>query len=89
MIKEEQKTFRFEVKVKLREGILDPQGAATFKVLRRLNYSVESVRFGKSIELDIKEDSYETAKDKAKEIAYKILTNPVLEDFEIIDLNRK
>ncbi|PNS01825.1 phosphoribosylformylglycinamidine synthase [Petrotoga miotherma DSM 10691] len=89
MIKEEQKTFRFEVKVKLREGILDPQGATTFKVLRRLNYNVESVRFGKSIELDIKEDSYETAKDKAKEIAYKILTNPVLEDFEIIDLNRK
>ncbi|PNR92819.1 phosphoribosylformylglycinamidine synthase [Petrotoga sp. 9PWA.NaAc.5.4] len=78
--------FEFEIKVKLREGILDPQGTATYKVLKRLNYPVEDVRFNKSIKLLIKENNSQEAKKVAEEIAYKVLSNPVLEDFEVREI---
>ncbi|WP_121958513.1 phosphoribosylformylglycinamidine synthase subunit PurS [Petrotoga sp. 9PWA.NaAc.5.4] len=82
----EGKIFEFEIKVKLREGILDPQGTATYKVLKRLNYPVEDVRFNKSIKLLIKENNSQEAKKVAEEIAYKVLSNPVLEDFEVREI---
>lgn len=84
---EEGKIFEFEIKVKLREDILDPQGTATYKVLKRLNYPVEDVRFNKSIKLSVKENNLREAKKVAEEIAYKVLSNPVLEDFEVKEIN--
>ncbi|RAO98412.1 phosphoribosylformylglycinamidine synthase [Petrotoga sp. 9PW.55.5.1] len=89
MITEGEKIFNFEIKVKLKEGILDPQGNATLKVLKRLNFSVEEVRFGKSVNLKIKEENFEKAKQKAEQIAYEVLSNPVLEDYEIMELDEE
>lgn len=89
MITEGEKIFNFEIKVNLKEGILDPQGNATLKVLKRLNFPVEEVRFGKSVNLKIKEDNFEKAKQKAEQIAYEVLTNPVLEDYEIMELDEE
>ena len=77
------KSFKFEVLISLKNGILDPQGSATEKVLKRLNYSVNKVRFGKNIELTINEETEEKALKIVNEIADKLLSNPVLEKYEI------
>ncbi|BBE31217.1 phosphoribosylformylglycinamidine synthase subunit PurS [Tepiditoga spiralis] len=77
------KSFKFEVLISLKKGILDPQGSATEKVLKRLNYPVNSVRFGKNIELTVNEETEEKALKIVNEIADKLLSNPVLEKYEI------
>lgn len=77
------KTFKFEVLISLKKGILDPQGSATEKVLKRLNYPVNNIRFGKNIELTINAETEEKAMKTVNEIADKLLSNPVLEKYEI------
>ncbi|AEX84824.1 phosphoribosylformylglycinamidine synthase [Marinitoga sp. 1135] len=77
------KIYRFEALITLKNGILDPQGAATQKVLKRLNYKIDNVRFGKLITFDLEAENEEDAKKIAEEITYNSLINPVLENYEL------
>ncbi|QTA38305.1 phosphoribosylformylglycinamidine synthase subunit PurS [Thermosipho ferrireducens] len=77
------RSFLFEALITLKDGILDPQGIATQKVLKRLNYSVYNVRFGKLVTFEVSAEDLETAKKVAKEITYRVLINPVLENYEL------
>ena len=53
------------VKITLKYGVLDPQGKAIEKSLRQLGFSsVNEVRQGKLIELDIDADTPEAAEKK-------------------------
>ncbi len=72
---------RVVVDVMLKPEILDPQGQAVANALPRLGVTdVTSVRIGKRIEIDF---SGEADLDRAREIADKLLANPVIESFEI------
>jgi phosphoribosylformylglycinamidine synthase len=63
----------------LKPEILDPQGQAVANALPRLGVSdVRSVRIGKRVELEFDGDA---DLDRAREIADKLLANPVIEDF--------
>jgi phosphoribosylformylglycinamidine synthase len=69
------------VDVMLKPEILDPQGEAVVSALPRLGLSgVESVRIGKRIEIEFAGDADLPA---AREIADKLLANPVIEDFTV------
>jgi phosphoribosylformylglycinamidine synthase len=69
------------VDVMLKPEILDPQGEAVVSALPRLGLSgVESVRIGKRIEIEFAGDADPAA---AREIADKLLANPVIEDFTV------
>ena len=72
---------RVVVDVMLKPEILDPQGQAVANALPRLGVtSVSSVRIGRRIEIEFDGDpDLETA----REIADKLLANPVIEDFSI------
>ncbi|MFI5495327.1 phosphoribosylformylglycinamidine synthase subunit PurS [Actinoplanes sp. NPDC051859] len=72
---------RVVVDVMLKPEILDPQGQAVANALPRLGVSaVSSVRIGRRIEIEFDgEPDLETA----REIADKLLANPVIEDFSI------
>ncbi|MGH8793688.1 MAG: phosphoribosylformylglycinamidine synthase subunit PurS [Stackebrandtia sp.] len=76
---------RVVVDVMLKPEILDPQGEAVANALPRLSVtSVSSVRIGKRIELDFADGTDpETMRAHAREIADKLLANPVIEDFEL------
>lgn len=72
---------RVVVDVMLKPEILDPQGQAVAGALPRLGIDdVRSVRIGKHIEIEFEG---EADLDRAREIADKLLANPVIEDFEI------
>jgi phosphoribosylformylglycinamidine synthase len=65
----------------LKPEILDPQGQAVANALPRLGVSdVASVRIGRRVEIDF---SGEADLDRAKEIADKLLANPVIEDYTV------
>jgi len=77
------KKYFFEVLITLKNGILDPQGLATQKVLRRLEYPIDNVKFGKLITFEIEAENDEAANKMAEEITYNSLINPVLENYEL------
>jgi phosphoribosylformylglycinamidine synthase len=72
---------RVVVDVMLKPEILDPQGQAVANALPRLGVTdVVSVRIGRRIEIDFDGPA---DLDRAREIADKLLANPVIEDFSI------
>ena len=72
---------RVVVDVMLKPEILDPQGQAVANALPRLGVTdVSSVRIGRRIEIEF---TGEPDLDRAREIADKLLANPVIEDFAI------
>jgi len=71
------------VYVRLKDGVLDPQGVTIQKALVQMGYKdFLSVRSGRFFELEIKADSTEIDR-KVDEICSKLLANPVIEKFEV------
>ena len=75
---------RVVVDVMLKPEILDPQGKAVHGALPRLGFEgVTDVRQGKRFELEVEGDVTEERLAQLHEIAEKLLSNPVIEDFEV------
>lgn len=69
------------VDVMLKPEILDPQGQAVVNALPRLGVcDVRSVRIGRRIEIEFAGDPDPS---QVREIADKLLANPVIEDFTV------
>jgi phosphoribosylformylglycinamidine synthase subunit PurS len=76
--------FRFEVVVRLKDGLLDPQGKAILDSLPHLGWTnVSSVRVGKHIELALEAYDAASAKAQAEEMAQRLLANPVIEEVAV------
>ena len=72
------------VNVKLKEGVLDPQGKAVSHTLNSLGFSnVNGVRIGKRIVLDIDESDEKRALNDVETMCEELLGNTVIEDYEI------
>ena len=68
------------VNVMPKPSVLDPQGAATAQAMKHLGLSgVGNVRVGKQIEIEVAE----VDEAKLHEIARDLLSNPVIEDYEL------
>lgn len=73
--------MRARVIVRLKPGVLDPQGAAVEKSLQGLGFAgVNGVRVQKLIELDIDATDAADARAKVTAMADRLLRNPVIED---------
>jgi phosphoribosylformylglycinamidine synthase len=78
--------FRFEVVVFLKEGLSDPQGKTIQDALPTLGWSnVTDVRAGKHFELVVEADEERLAREQVVAMAQRFLSNPVIEDFRILD----
>ena len=76
--------FSVQVKVMPLKELLDPQGKAVMGGLQNLGLNtVNDVRIGKNITLQIEADSAQQAKQFAEEASRKLLANPVMEYFEV------
>lgn len=76
--------FTVQVKVMPLKELLDPQGKAVMSGLGNLGLqSVEDVRIGKNIVLQIEAGSREEAQRIAEDASKKLLANPVMEYFEV------
>jgi phosphoribosylformylglycinamidine synthase PurS subunit len=76
--------MRAIVKIKLKNGILDPQGKAVNNALHHLGYGeIEDVRIGKLVELRVRGSDMKNIQQRIQEASHKLLANPVIEDYEI------
>ena len=76
--------MKAEVIVRLKEGVLDPQGNAIHHALESLGYQgVESVKVGKIITLEIAGNDKADIQKKVESMCDTLLANTVIEDYSI------
>ncbi|NPA12261.1 MAG: phosphoribosylformylglycinamidine synthase subunit PurS [Epsilonproteobacteria bacterium] len=73
-----------KVNIHLKNGVLDPQGKAVLHALESLGFEdVKNVKVGKQIIVEVDTDDKDKAIKEVKEMADKLLANPVIENYEI------
>jgi len=81
-------TYNVQIKVMPLKDLLDPQGKAILGGLQNLGINnVADVRVGKHITLQIEAAGEEEARKAADEASKKLLSNPVMEFYEIEFVN--
>jgi phosphoribosylformylglycinamidine synthase subunit PurS len=76
--------MKASIHVRLKQGMLDPQGKAIGNALAGLGFTgVGEVRQGKLIELDLTETDPARAREKVEAMCRQLLANPVIEDYSI------
>src|SRR5580765_8282869 len=82
--KQDFMNFSVQVKVMPLRELLDPQGKAVMGGLQNLGIkTIQDVRIGKTIQLQVDAATADEAKKMAEEASKKLLANPVMEYFEI------
>ena len=82
-------SYRVVVGVRLKEGLLDPQGKAVEAALPSLGWTnVSHVRVGKEIELEVDAPDEAAARAQVTEMAERFLSNPVIETYEILQVSQ-
>jgi phosphoribosylformylglycinamidine synthase len=83
-------TFTFEVLVALKPGLSDPQGKAVESALPALGWTnVAHVRVGKHVRLEVEAPDEAAARTQVEDMATRLLSNPVIEDFRILEVAPK
>lgn len=78
------KKFHLKVRVRLKDGILDPEAIAISRALERLEFSsIKKLKTEKIFHLEIESESESHALDQAREAASKLLANVVMENFDV------
>lgn len=73
-----------EVKIKLKKGVADPEGANTKKTLELLGFgNVTSVKSAKVFEIYLDTESRDEAEKEVKKMCEKLLANPVIHEYSI------
>jgi phosphoribosylformylglycinamidine synthase subunit PurS len=76
--------MKARVHVRLKDGVLDPQGAAIGRALAQLGFAgVGEVRQGKLIELELDEADPEAAATAVRAMCERLLANPVIETYSV------
>lgn len=75
--------FHVEIDVMPLKALLDPQGKAVTNTLHNMGHAtVENVRIGKHITMELEADDMIIAEEKTEEICKKVLSNPIMESFQ-------
>lgn len=78
------KKFTAKVTVRLKNGVLDPQGKAIEGALGSLGFEgVEQVRQGKTFDVALNAGSKAAAQDAVEAMCEKLLANTVIEDYAV------
>ena len=78
--------MKISIVVTLKKEVLDPQGKVIQQTIKNMNLeNITNVRQGKYFELELNEKKYDDAKSKIEEICTKLLANPIIEDYKIIN----
>lgn len=76
--------MRYQVLVRLKEGVLDVQGKAVESGLQDKKFAaIKNVRVGRVIELDVEGVNGDAARAQVDEVCKLLLANPVIEQYEI------
>jgi len=76
--------YKADVVVTLKNGVRDPQGSAIATILKRMKIESEpNVGVGKFFTIEVEGNDENLAKTKLEHIAQEVLSNPILEKYEI------
>jgi phosphoribosylformylglycinamidine synthase subunit PurS len=77
-------TYQANIRITLRKVILDVQGKAVESALHSIDFQMlKNVRIGKYVELSVDAESKEIAQGLIDDACKKLITNPIIEDFEV------
>ena len=72
----------------MKEGLLDPQGKAVQDALPTMGWSnVTDVRVGKHVQLTVEAANEASARAQVDDMARRLLSNPVIEDFTVLEMS--
>jgi phosphoribosylformylglycinamidine synthase PurS subunit len=78
------------IAIERKEAILDPQGKAIEHALESLGFNqIENTRVGKLIRLTVDAASPEGARTVAEQASEKLLANPIMETYSVIEVNEQ
>ena len=73
--------------ITLKKDVLDPQGKIIHQTLDGMGFKdINEVRQGKYFEIDVKENDPTRAKGIVEDMCKKLLTNLVIENYKIIEI---
>ena len=75
--------FTATVEVRLKRGVLDPEAETTARALERLGFELEELRSADRFEVDMDAESVDAARERATEMAERLLANPTIHDYEV------
>ncbi len=76
--------MKARIEVRLKTGVLDPQGKAIGNALAALGFAgIGEVRQGKLIEIELAETDPGRARDAVERMCRELLANPVIEAYTI------
>ena len=76
--------YEAKVKIGLKKGVSDPEGANTLKALHLLGFNtVKEARTNRTVDLLIDGKNKEDVKKKVEEMCQRLLTNPVIHTYKI------
>jgi phosphoribosylformylglycinamidine synthase len=75
--------FTATVEVRLKRGVLDPEAETTARALERLGFELEELRSADRFEVDMDAASAPDARERATEMAERLLANPTIHDYEV------
>ncbi len=80
--------MKAKVIVRLKDGVLDPQGQTIQRSLKKMGHEVSELRQGKYFEIELNGMKDESAvRQLVEKIAADVLCNPIIETFEIEDIS--
>ncbi|MBP2029761.1 phosphoribosylformylglycinamidine synthase [Methanohalophilus levihalophilus] len=75
--------YSAEVTVKLKAGMLDPEGTTIKRALEHLGYFPDSVRSAKEYLIELEAESSDMARDQIDQMCQKLIANPIIHDYTI------
>ena len=79
-------SYLVEILVKYKKGLLDPEAKTIQSALAQMGYDVSELKTGKYFSYTSNKKSKEDARKQAEELSNKLLTNPLIENFNIISI---
>jgi phosphoribosylformylglycinamidine synthase len=76
--------YEAKVKIGLKKGVSDPEGANTLKALHLLGFNtVQEAKTIRTVDLLLDGKSKDEVKKKVEQMCQRLLTNPVIHTYEI------
>lgn len=77
--------MKAKITVMPKKTVLDPQGKTVLHALESMGFKgIKDVRVGKFIEVELTGTASEAVKKKMDDACHKLLSNPVIEDYDVV-----
>ncbi|MCF0226683.1 MAG: phosphoribosylformylglycinamidine synthase subunit PurS [Methanobrevibacter sp.] len=75
--------FNVEIKISLKEGMLNPEATTIERSLELLGYEVENVKTMETLKFQMNGENNEVIKENVTDMCERLLCNPVIHNYEI------